>query len=500
MKWGDLTFEEQAAAARFGGPAEWSKFMHPDWSVPRFARGLSTLLHEEIDLAMRSGSGGIVLVSLPPGHNKSYIASINLPEWFLEKWPHKNVALAAYGHLKAAEWGEQIRNDIRDNPDKFLVRLRPDTTAKNRFHTTQGGGLLCTGVGGPLTGFRSHLMIVDDPVKDDEEAQSELMRDKHWNWFRKVALTRRWPDAVTVVVMTRWHEDDLVGRIEQLYREHEGDELPRLRVVRIPCIAEDNDPLGREPGDPLWPEVGYGLDWARKTRALVGSHVWSAMYQQRPSPMGGGMFQRRHFRYWSMGADGSYVLHGDPETKVQPPICWRGQTCDTAMKVKTVNDWTVCFTYAVTHDRKLIALDVARERLEVPEQLPFIRMQRSRWRPRFTAVEEKGSGVGLIQEARRQGLILKPLKADTDKVTRAAAAAVLYEQGAVFHKRDAPWLDEFERELLGFPNGAHDDQVDALSHAVNELGSGVSLLSGDGKKRDREGTDMARGRALTGMV
>jgi len=492
IEWRDLSFEEQLAAARLGGPAEWSKLMNPDWPVPQFVRGISDIIKDEIERAVDTGNGGIILFSLPPGHNKSYLASINTPEWFLERWPSKRVAIIAYGHTRAQEWGEEIRNHIAENPDKFTIRLRRGTTAKARFHTDQGGGVLCTGIGGPLTGFRAHLVDIDDPTKDDEEAQSELIREKHWAWFRKVAITRRWPEATTMIVMTRWHEDDLVGRVQQLYAVAEAngklDDLPPIKIIRIPCIAEEDDPIGREPGDLLWPEAGYDQKWATQTKAIVGSHVWTTMYQQRPSPEGGGQFRRCDFRYWSKALDGSWVLHhgeGNDE-RIQPTAVWKAQICDTAMKVKTANDWTVVGTFAITRHRQLIVLDVTRQRLEVPDQLPLIRSLRQRWKPMWTAIEDQGGGTFVIQEARRQGLALRPLKATTDKVTRASPASALYEQHQVFHLRDAPWLDAFEHELLAFPNGTHDDQVDVIAYMVRELAP-TARYSGSSTRREPDG-------------
>lgn len=508
IPWADLGYEEQMALARCGGPAEWSKLMNPHWTVPGFARGISNMIRDEVVRAMAERRGGILLLSMPPGHNKSYIGSVNFPEWFLERWPDKRVAIVAYGHTKAAEWGEQIRNDIKENPEKFTIRLRPDSTAKDRFHTDQGGSVLCTGVGGPLTGFRAHAVVIDDPVKSDEEAQSELIREKHWNWLRTVAITRRWPEAMTLIIMTRWHEDDMVGRMIRLYRESEesGAPLPPMRVVRIPCIAEENDPLGRPVGAPLWPEVGYDAAWAAQTKTLVGSRVWATMYQQRPTPEGGAIFKREHFRYFTVDPAGFYHLYGDgaePE-KIPQAACWKGQAVDTAMKAKEGSDWTVVLTFAVTPKRQLLVLEVARERLDVPDQLPFLKARRSRWNPRICGVEDKGSGTAVIQEARRQGIMLHPLKAEVDKVTRATPASALYEQHAAYHLRDAPWLDDFESELMGFPNATHDDQVDALAYGVTLLSGGVSLLTSGRpakpKRRVQEGVgSMTRGE-FGGMV
>jgi len=477
VAWADLSPDEQMAAARIGGPAEWSKLMNPEWPVPDFVRRISDIIRDEIAESIRERDGGLLMISLPPGHNKSYIASVNTPEWFLEKYPDKRVAIVSYGHRRAMEWGEEIRNHIRENPDKFAIRLRKDTTAKDRFHTEQGGGVLCTGIGGPLTGFRAHLVGIDDPVKDDEEAKSEVMREKHWNWFRTVAITRRWPEAMTFIVMTRWHEDDLVGRVHALYAEAEKQgtaaKLPRLRVIRIPCIAEEDDVLGRTPGEPLWPEMGYDERWAERTRYLVGSHVWATMYQQRPSPEGGGIFKLQYFRYFT--DEGThYALHA-PDGKAHRVLkseCRYFQTADTAMTEKDTSDFTVVSTFALTPLNHLLVVNVERARLEIPEQWPFVQNAIARARTLgsylWTAVEDKGSGTGLLQLGRKLGMPLRALKAERDKTTRATPASVWYENGMVYHARNAHWLADFEHELLAFPNGSHDDQVDTVAYAVLE--------------------------------
>jgi len=470
IAWTDLDAEEKAAAARIS-PAHLSKLLHPDRIIPKHVAYMSRVIADTVERGHRTRDGEIIIVMMPPGHIKSDTCSVHTPLWFLERWPDRNVALASYGHEKAAEWGRLVRNQIQENPDKFVVRLTADSKAAHRWNTNEGGGMLCTGIGGPLTGFRAHILIVDDPVKDDEEAQSETMRAKSWDWFTSVAVTRCWPEATILVVMTRWHEDDLVGRLLDMEKTaaDQGLALKRITVVRFPCIAEEDDVLGRSVGDPLWPGGGYNAEWAAQTRTLEGSHKWASLYQQRPAPAGGGMFRREHFHYYKKEPD-HYVL-GNRRHLVNR--CWIGQTCDTAMTDRDSSDWTVMLTFAVTPDADLVILDVARVRLEVPEQWGFIMDQRDRFRRRgqyrWTGVENRSSGIGLLQLAKKHGIPLKELDAVTDKVTRASTASVFYENGKVWHPADAPWLDVYEHELLTFPNGKHDDQVDTIAHAARNI-------------------------------
>lgn len=475
-----------AAGMAFVSPACMGEYLTPGYEIPPHVRYLSEALADGIPRG-----GARIVVTMPPRHGKSETCSLALPVWFLAHNPHKRVLVASYGDSFAARWGRRARNAIEEKGAGIGVAIAPDSSAAHEWDTTAGGGMTTAGVGGGITGRGFHLAVVDDPHKDAEEASSETMQERAWEWWTQTFLTRLEPGGSVVVVLTRWHEGDLAGRI----LAQDGADSVWTRI-NFPAVAEDHDALGRAPGEALWP-ARYpveALDKIRTGPSSVGSRAWAALYQQRPSPAGGGMFRDADFRYWSRGEDGAFVLHhGDGnDERVQPHQAWRAQTCDTAMKVKTVNDWTVVLTYAVTAKRQLILLDCVRQRIEVPDQLPLIRAQRAKWKPRWTAVEDKASGTGIVQEARRQGVALRPLKAVADKVTRAAAAAVLYENHAVFHPLDAAWLADYEHELKAFPNGAHDDQVDCIAHAVNELAP-QARYGATAAPREESLTGMAQG-------
>ena len=483
IPWADLAPDEQLVAARFS-PAHLSQLLNPERRIPAHVLHMNKVVTDAVARGLESRDGEIVVVMMPPGHIKSDTCSVHLPLWFLERHPAKNVALASYGHDKALEWGRIVRNTIQENPETFLVRLSPDSKAANRWNTEAGGGMLCTGIGGPLTGFRAHLLIVDDPVKDDVEAQSETTRERHWQWFRKVALTRCWPEATVLVVMTRWHEDDLVGRLLALDKQAESDQLERkkLTVIRFPCLAEGEDVLGRSEGEALWPDGGYDETWAAKIKTAVGSHAWAGLYQQRPAPAGGGMFQRSLFRYCRQEGDHYVLLVGGSQRRVLVNQCWIAQTVDTAMKAKEGADWTVVLTFAVTPTHDLLLLRIVRERIDVPQQWTLVCAERDRIKNRgnyrWSGIEDKGSGTALLQTAKQRGIPFRPLEAGSiDKVTRATQAAVHYENGGIYHLLDAPWLEAFESELVVFPNGLHDDQVDVLAYAARSVGEAGSLLA-----------------------
>jgi predicted phage terminase large subunit-like protein len=444
--------------ARLEGPRAIASWCDPSFLSPPHI----TYASDQIRDAVLRGNGRI-MVLMPPRHGKSTLCSIWTPLWLLSLRPWARVILASYAAEIASRFGRLARSLVLEHPDKLGIKLAEDSAAAHRWNTTEGGGMLSVGVGGPLTGFGANLVIIDDPVQNDEEARSKVYRERAWEWYQATLSTRLEPRASILFVMTRWHEDDLAGRI--LAREKD-----RWLVIRFPAIAETADAIGRAPGDVLWPER-YGHDEIQQTRAYLSAYWWSALYQQRPTPDGGGMFRREHFRYFHRMSDGGYVINDECGRRVyhDTGLAWF-QVCDTAMKTKTTNDWTVVSTIATTPEREMLLVDVQRVRLEVPDQLPFLRAQARKWRlVRRQYVEDRASGTGLLQTAAREGVPLVPVEAETDKVNRASSLSNWYRAGRVYHLAGAPWLADYEEELLRFPLGEHDDQVDTAAYAARLL-------------------------------
>ncbi len=453
------------------------------------------LMSTTIAQSVLTGGGGRFIVTMPPRHGKSSLCSAWLPFWFLQLYPELSVMLVSYGAAFAQKWGRRVRRLATVHQSETFMRLDPETRAAAEWETTEGGGMKSLGIGGDATGRGADLLVIDDPVKNSEEARSPVMRQKTWEFWQETLRTRLEPGATAVVVQTRWHEDDLAGRLiaEDRERVKRGEDAV-WTLIDFPAIAEGDDVLGRSESDVLWPER-FDVKALKSLRADLGSYAWAALYQQRPTPEGGGMFRKVDFRYWYIASDGSYVLvHDDREEIIQPTICWRGQVTDTAMEIKTINDRTVCLTFAVTPKRQMLLLHAEIQRIEVPDQLPMIRTQKKLWKPRWSGVEVKGSGVGIVQEARREGLILRPIKAVKDKATRASPASALYEQHAIFHPRYAPWLEEFEKELMGFPNATFDDCVDVIAHAVNLLAPQPGYDTSAPRRKTPSLTGMATGK------
>lgn len=287
-----------------------------------------------------------------------------------------------------------------------------------------------------------NCLIIDDPLKNREEADSKLIRDKLWDWYASTAYTRLMPGGAVVLVQTRWHEDDLAGRLLN------GPE--QWEVVNLPALAEDGDELGREPGEALWPER-YDEHALERIRSTIGEREFIALYQQRPAPLDGAMFRRDWIKRGKAPRAGVHVAMG----------------VDLALSTKTSADYTAIVVMSRDEFGKLYVLDAVRERVDFPGALRLIRQMAEKWNPRQIAIEQVAYQAVVVQELLRQTTLpIKGVTPDKDKVTRAQPLALRYEQGLVSHEQLPSW---FEDELLAFPQGAHDDSVDALVYAYQAV-------------------------------
>lgn len=416
-----------------------------------------------LDEALVKVSLGLIkrlMIFMPPRHGKSELTSKYFPAWYLGRNPDKRVILTSYEADFAASWGYKVRTILQDygNPC-FGINLSQKSAAKNRWDILgHNGGMITAGVGGAITGKGADLLIIDDPVKNAEEAQSETYRQKTYDWYISTAFTRLEPGGAVILIQTRWHEDDLAGRI----LANEGD---KWTVISLPALAEKDDLLGRKEGEALFTSR-YSRDNILEIKKTLGSYWFSALYQQRPQPAGGAVFKREYFKYATL--ENGIIDLGEFKKYVFKD-CKIFQTCDPATSTKETADYFVLSTWAQTPINDLVLLNVHRTRLESPDQVNLFKQGYTRWKPVQQWVEQNGIGKTLYQSLLRTGLPVKKLDADTDKVTRALPTAARMEAGTVYFLRDEDegqsWLHDFEEELLRFPNGAHDDQVDTLSYA-----------------------------------
>lgn len=438
-------------------------------------------------LRVASGRTKRVVITMPPQHGKSQLTSGYFPAWYLGLFPHKNVILASYNGEYASEWGGRVREIMEEwGGPVFGAEVSQRSRAASKWSLRgrkAGGGMKTVGKGGSVTGRKAHLFIIDDPFAGPEDAESEEARDKFWKWYLTVARTRLRPDGAIVLIQTRWHEDDAAGRV--LGRIERGETEEEWEVVDFPAIAEglaegETDVLGRRNGEALWPEV-YDEEWLRVQRqellsAGLGSYYWAALYQQRPIPLGGGIFKRGWARYWWRGtiAGQEYAILARPDSRpkrVPFSACTVFSTVDLAASDKEGSAFTVVATWMLTPDGDLLLLDLLRVHEEGPEQFALIEQAYARWRPSFIGIESVGYQLTTVQNMRRRGLPIKKLLPEgRSKAGRALVAAAKMEGAQLyFPARPTPeWMGEYERELYGFPKGRYADQVDVTAYAARE--------------------------------
>jgi predicted phage terminase large subunit-like protein len=396
------------------------------------------------------------------------LTSHYFPAHFLGTFPERRVLLASYEASMAESWGKKARDTIEEIGRGVFggLRVKQDSRASSWWHLEGHEGYMATaGVGGPATGKGANLWIIDDPIKNAEEAWSSTIREKQWDWYRSVVYTRLEPSGAIVIAMARWHEDDLVGRL--LAEAREGGD--RWDVLRLPALAEEGeagaaDPLGRAPGEPLWPEQwsAAALEAARRN---AGPYNWSALYQQRPTPIAGGFFKREWLRYYVEDPPGLYRFSDGAVPQPRDHLA-RFATVDLAASTKESADFTAIGVWGVADDGRMLLLDLVRARMEGPDIVPAIARVVGAWELSFVGIEKVGFQLALIQEARRAGLPVHELEANKDKQIRALDATPFMAAGMLWLPRAAPWLADFEAELLSFPAAAHDDVVDCATYAV----------------------------------
>lgn len=447
--------------------AEFCALMDPAYERSRHADLL--IAHLE---AVERGDIRRLAVFMPPRHSKSYHVSERFPAWNLGRNPADQMILASYGAHLAERASRVVRNLLNDDRWPFQsVSVAADSAAVDRWATNHGGIVVAAGVGGAMTGFGANKLLIDDPVKGRAEADSETYREATWNWYTEVARTRLMPRGSIVLCQTRWHEDDLAGRI--LNSAGASD----WTVLNLPALAEDDDALGRRRGEPLWPEW-YDRDALAEVRRDLtneqGSRGWLALYQQRPTADEGGQFKRAWF------AD-----RWDEEPKAGLRVI----AVDAAYKTGVMNDYSAIVAACATETAFPI-LDVRQGRWEYPDLKREIIRAAEDIVPHAVLIEDTAAGQSVIQELRlTTRLPVVPIKVTASKEARAAAIAPLCEAGKVVLPRSGGLVGALVDQLAAFPSGQHDDMVDAFVHAVGYL----ALASRSHKRQAPRGYRM-RGR------
>ena len=432
-----------------------------NWHRPKHVRFMGEILSR-----VKQGNQRIIL-QCSVRHGKSYTASLATPVWYLEDDPTKMIGMASYQANFSALWSRRARdtfNEYGEREGLLSTRVSETSGAAHSWMTTAGGGMHTAGVGGEFTGRGFDLMICDDPIKNWEQANSELQRENDWEWYQTTFRTRLEPGGSIVIIMARWHEDDLTGR---LVNDMENGTGERWDVVDLPAIAEADDQLGREVGAALWPER-YDEEALAVVRSAVGRRAWQALYQQNPRPEAGNRYQRSWFRYATREGDSFALPQDDGSTvKVYDKDLTTYAVADLAQTAKTESDFTARAIIHVTKRHDIIVRDVWHAQADSPTVSRVLRGDFDRFGLTQMAIEDAHWGKTLIQQFQGEGLPVKPMRPGTqDKVARSGVAEDMMGAGKIYFLRGIPNLEKMEDELLSFPNGAHDDLVDMISYAA----------------------------------
>lgn len=400
--------------------------------------------HERIAEALERVERGELkrlIIAMPPRHGKSELASRRFPAYALGRKADRQIIAASYGADLSLDFGREVRNIVASSEFAalFPVTLAPDSRAANRWHTSEGGMYVAAGVGTAITGRGADILLIDDPFKDRQEADSETRRKAVWDWYTSTAYTRLMPGGAIVVIQTRWHDDDLAGRL--LAQQAEGGD--QWEVLSLPAIDGE--------GEALWP-ARYPLDVLEQIRGVLPARDWNALYQQNPIPDDGDYFKAAWFGeyddlpekltiygasdYAVTDGDGDWTEHGvfgvDFNSNVYVLDWWRGQTtsdvwidrkCDLIVKHSPA-----CWFGEAGPIRRAVE--------------PFL-MRRMTERSAFCRVEW--------------------LASINDKPTRARSIQALASMGKLFFPKNAVWKGEVLAQMLRFPAGKHDDAVDVFS-------------------------------------
>lgn len=403
------------------------------------------LLIEKLQ-AVADGRIDRLMVLMPPGSAKSTYASVLFPAWFLANNPKAALIAASHTAELAERFGRRVRNLIAEHSATLGIYLSADNKAAGRWETHEGGEYFAAGILGPITGRRADLVLIDDPVKSRQDADSETVSERVWEWWRADLSTRLKPGARVVLIMTRWSEQDLGGRLEE---DMASGGRP-WDVLRLPMEAEADDPLGRAPGDPLWP------DWFTPdmlAEAKRDARTWSALYQQRPAPEDGDYFRRE----W---------LH--PVTSMPPRESLQVYGGSDYAVTSDGGDYTVHAVIGMDRDGKLWLLDLWRGQASSDVWVEAFCDLVLQWKPIGWA-EEQGqirAGVGpfLDRRSRERRAFVARTQFPTrgDKSVRAQSIRGRMALDGLHIPAGAKWRADLESELMSFPAGKHDDQVDAL--------------------------------------
>lgn len=399
----------------------------------------------------------ILIINTPPQHGKSTTITETFPSWYLLRNPDRNVIQVSYGDDLSRKFGLRNLNKVREFGYMFGCEVDGDKHSAMNFGIKgHRGGMKSAGYGAGITGNPADLIIIDDPVKNRQDADSEKKRETVWTEFVDSIESRISAHGKIILIMTRWHEDDLAGRLMDRYSD-------RVTVLNLPCEAEEDDILGRKVGEALCPEIGKGNEWLKDFKKShmdeQGIRSWNALYQGRPTALEGNMLKREWWEFYDLKE------YEKGELKLDQVLI----SVDAAFKDESQNDYVSIQAWGKSGARFYL-LDLVNKHLNFKATIGEIkRMALKHPKARLILIEDKANGPAIIQMLRDSMWGIVAVKPIGSKEARVNAVSMLIESGNVYVPKEKNFTWEFIDQCASFPNGKHDDMVDAMSQALNRL-------------------------------
>ena len=465
-----LVQRKQAQACR-DDLIEFCKHMQADYKVGKHHRILADIL-----MGLAHGKKDRVCVNIPPRHGKSQLVSIYFPAWFIGKYPDKKILMVSHTADLAVDFGRKVRNIIDTDAYRRVfptVSLAMDSKSAGRWNTNVGGEYYACGVGSALAGRGADLLLVDDPHNEQDIINGNFdVFDKAYEWFTYGARTRLMPGGRVAIIQTRWHLNDLTGRVVADMGKNEDSD--QYEVVEFPALFESDDGSKRA----LWPEF-YDVQALLRTKASMPLFQWNAQYQQNPTSEEASVVKREWWNEWN---------------KETPPSCeYIIMTLDAAAESHNRADFTALTTWGVWFNdeqecHNIILLNSIKKRLEFPELKRLALEEYKYWTPDSFIVEKKSSGTPLYQELRRMGVPVQdftPHRGSGDKLARLNSVSDIVQSGLCWVPQTR-WAEEVVEEIAGFPFMPHDDLVDSTVMALLRFRQGGFIrLPSDEKDEPR---------------
>lgn len=433
--------------------ADYLPYVHgPSWKRTRFSEFLANTVQGFIE-EVTGNAYDILILESPPQHGKSMTVTESLPSWYLGKYPTHRVIEVSYNDDTAERFLRTNKAKIKDKGKNLFQIEVGSVDRSDHFELKTGGGMLSRGVRAGITGNPANLMIIDDPIKNRQEADSETERNRIWGEWLNSMKSRLAAGAKIILIMTPWHEDDIAARLLQAEKN--------VRLIRLPVEAQEDDPMGRSPGEPLCPEIGKDEKWLSQFKESYlsdsqgGPRAWNSLYMCSPVVEGGNMVQRSWWR-WYLSSE----------------VTAFGTECisvDASFKDGDNNDYVAIQVWGKREDNYYLRYRY-KGHLNFTATVQKIRTVRANYpRANRVYIEDKANGSAIIQTLQREMTGVVGITPNGGKVARVNAVSPAIETGHVYLPKDDPTIEEYLKEWSEFPAGKHDDEVDATSQALSKM-------------------------------